>query len=63
MLFVFDSFLYRSKTQKMCYRIVSEDPFLIVYCPDKHKTQRMCGEAVVILLQHLNLFQDVLQVK
>ena len=25
---------------------VSEDPFLIVYCPYKFKTQRMCDEAV-----------------
>ena len=27
-------------------RVVSEDHFLIVYCPDKYKTQRMCDEAV-----------------
>ena len=30
----------------MCDIIVSEDPFLIVYCPDKYKTQRMCDESV-----------------
>ena len=30
----------------MCDRVASEDPFLIVYCPDIYKTQRMCNEAV-----------------
>ena len=30
----------------MCDTVVSEDPSLIVYCPDKYKTQRMCDEAV-----------------
>ena len=29
----------------MCDRVVSEDPFKIVYCPDKHITQQMCDEA------------------
>ena len=27
-------------------RPVSEDPFLIVYCPDKYITQKMSDEAV-----------------
>ena len=26
--------------------VVSEDPSLVVYCPDKYKTQRMCDEVV-----------------
>ena len=30
----------------MCDRVVSEDPFLIVYCPDKYITQKMCNKAV-----------------
>ena len=30
----------------MCDKVVSEDPFFIVYCHDKYKTQRMCDEAV-----------------
>ena len=29
----------------MCDRVVSEGSFLIVYCPDRYKTQRMCDEA------------------
>ena len=34
---------------------VSEDPFLIVYCPDKYKTQRMCDKAVDDSLAALKL--------
>ena len=34
------------KTQENCDRVVSEDPFLIVYCLDNYKTQIMCDEAV-----------------
>ena len=36
--FIFDSISDWYKTQQMCERIVSEDPFLIVYCPDKYET-------------------------
>ena len=42
----------------MCDRVVSEDPFLIVYCPDKYKTQRMCDEAVDDSLVALKLVPD-----
>ena len=24
----------------MCERTISEDPFLLAYCPDKYKTQK-----------------------
>ena len=30
----------------MCDRVISKDHFLIIYCPDKYKTQKMCDEAV-----------------
>ena len=30
---VFDSILDQYKTQEVCGRVVSEDPFFIVYCP------------------------------
>ena len=30
----------------MCERIVSENPFMIVYCPDRYGNQRVCDEAV-----------------
>ena len=26
--------------------VVSENPFMIVYCSNRNKTQRMCDEAV-----------------
>ena len=40
----------------MCYRV--EDPFLIVYCPDKYKTQRMYDEAVDDSLAALKCFPE-----
>ena len=39
-------------------RVVSEGPFLIAYCPDKYKTQRMCDEAVDGSLAALKLIPD-----
>ena len=42
----------------MCDRVVSEDPFLTVYCPDQNKTQRMCDEAVDYSLAALKLIPD-----
>ena len=36
--FVFGFIPNRYKTQEMCDRVVSEDPLLKVYCPDKYKT-------------------------
>ena len=55
MFFVFDFIPDRYKTQKTCDRVVSEDPFLIVYCCDKYKTQRMCDEAVYYSLASLKV--------
>ena len=42
----------------MCDRVVSEYPFLIVYCPDEYKTQRMCDKAVDESLASLKLIRD-----
>ena len=42
----------------MCNRIVSEDPSLIVYCPDKYKTQIICDEVVDDILWALKLISD-----
>ena len=42
----------------MCDRVVSEYPFLIVYCPDEYKTQRMCDKAVDDFLASLKLILD-----
>ena len=38
--------------------VVSEDPSLIVYCPEIYKTQRMCDEAVDDCLAALKLVSD-----
>ena len=42
----------------ICDSVVSEDPFMLVYCPDKHKTQRMCDEAVEDCLAALKFISD-----
>ena len=42
----------------MCDRVVSEYPFLIVYCLDECKTQRMCDKAVDDSLGSLKLIRD-----
>ena len=36
MFFVFDSIPDWYKTQEICDRVITEDPFLIVYCLDKY---------------------------
>ena len=56
--FVFHSILGRYKTRSMCFRVVSEAPFLTVYCLDKYKTQAICDEAVNDSLVALKLFSD-----
>ena len=43
---VFHSIPDRYKNQEMSNGVVFKDPFSIVYCPDKYKTQRMFDEAV-----------------
>ena len=58
MFFVFDSILNRYKAQAMCDRVVSEDAFLIVYCPNKYITQKMRDKAVDDSLAALKLIPD-----
>ena len=58
MFFVFNSIHNRYKTQKTCSRVVFEDPFLLVYCPDKYNTQRMRDEAIDDCLAALKLVAD-----
>ena len=41
----------------MCDTVVSDDPFLIVYCSDKYITQKMCDEVVDSLVA-LKLIPD-----
>ena len=42
----------------MCEKVGSEVIFLLVYCPDKYKTQRMCDKAVDDSLAALKLIPD-----
>ena len=56
MLFVFNSIPDWHKTQEMCDRIVSEDSFLIVYCPYKYIKQKCVMKLFLILKWHLSLF-------
>ena len=42
----------------MCDRVVSEDYFLIVYYPDKYKTQGMCDEAAADSLAGLKFVSE-----
>ena len=42
----------------MCGRVVSEDPFLIVYRADQYKTQKMCDKAADYSLAALKLIPD-----
>ena len=37
------------KTQEMCDRYVSEDPFLILYCPDKFKLKQCVMKLLMIV--------------
>ena len=45
--FVFDFIPDWYRTQELWDRVVSEDPCLIEYCPEKYITQKMCDEAVL----------------
>ena len=58
MFFVFYSIPKIYKTHEMCDRVVSEDPFLIVYCPNTYITQKMCDEAVDDSIATLKLTPD-----
>ena len=42
----------------MWNRVISEDPFILVYCPDKYKVQIMCDEAVDDCLAALKFIPD-----
>ena len=57
MFFVFKSIPDRYKTE-MCKRVVSEEPFVIIYSPYRYKTQKMCDEAADDYLGALNFFTD-----
>ena len=42
----------------MCDKTISENPFMLKYCPDKYITQKMCDRAVDDFLPSLNFVPD-----
>ena len=48
-------FLIDIKPKKCMTELFLKIPFLIVYCPDKYKTQKMCDEALDDCLAALKL--------
>ena len=62
--FVFTSVPDQCKTQEIGNRVISEDPFMLIYCLNRYKTQKMFDEALMIVWQYQNLFLiGLLQVK
>ena len=57
-VFVFHSVHDLHKTQEICDRVVSEESFMIIYCPCRYKTQNMCNEAAADCLKALKLIPD-----
>ena len=51
-------FLINKKTQEICDLTFSLYPFLIVYCPDKYVTRKMCDEIVDDSLAAVKLIPD-----
>ena len=43
----------------MCNRVAFEDPFMLKYCPNKYKTQKMCNKAVDDCLSVLKFFSEL----
>ena len=42
----------------MCDRVISEDPFMLLYCPHRCKTQGICDQDVDNCLATFKLFSD-----
>ena len=56
--FVFDSVSSQCKTQEMCDKIVSEDPFKLKYCHGRCKTLEMYNKAADDFLPTLKFVPD-----
>ena len=44
------------KTHEKWNKVVSKEPVMSKFCPDRYKTQKMCDEAVDARLSALSLF-------
>ena len=42
----------------MCCRVISEDLFVLVYFPNKYKTEKMCNESAADCLAALKFISD-----
>ena len=58
MSFMINSILDQYKTQEMCDKIISEDPFNLIYFYYRYKTQGMCNKAVDDFLPALKFVPD-----
>ena len=58
MVFLYYSISDQYKTKEICSRVVSEDPFLVGYCPDKYITQNIRDKAVDDSIGTLKLISD-----
>ena len=56
--FVFDSFPDWYLTQKICYKVVFKERFVLKYCLKSFKTKEMCNKAVNSYLLALKFFSD-----
>lgn len=56
--YVFISVTKWYEVHKMWDRVVSEDPFMLEYCLNRYKTQKMCDEAVDDRLLPLKFVPD-----
>ena len=43
---------------QQCDRVVSEDPFILIYYPDRYKSQKLCDETVDGCLAVLKFIPD-----
>ena len=58
MLFIFDPISDWYKTQEILDRVVSEDSYMLIYCPYRYKTPDMCNEDVDDFMAALKFISD-----
>ena len=44
--FVFNSGPDWCKTEEMCDKVIYEEPFMLIYCPDRYEPHKMHDKAV-----------------
>ena len=56
--FVFDSVIDYFKNQKICYKVFSENAFMLKYCLDKYKTKKYGIKLLMLFLPTLTFILD-----